>query len=257
MIQFRHGASASTVSNDGSGSRRQRSKAGAALLVGALLTAPLGVIAAASGASAAPRLIPQVTDCQAYSSTFGPNPVKVVFSYRAQPQSFIVPSNAIANSVCFDASGAQGGAGTGGAGGTGGTVNEVLAVTPGQSLRIAVGQMGSPTSAGGISGGGISGGNGGAGAGGGGGTTQIFDSTGNLLLAAGGGGGGGVTGAGGAGGPAAGNNVGNGVAGLAGSSPGGQPGTTSPPSGGSARWRRGSGRIGPDRVGLAAHRRER
>ncbi len=198
MIQFRHGGHSggtSSVSDERGNGLPRRSRLGIAFVVCGLLVGPLAV--AVSDASAAPKLIAAVTDCPTYSSTFGPNTIKVVFSYRAAAQTWIVPSNAIPNSICFDASGGQGGSGTGGAGGTGGTVNEALAVSTGQTVTISVGQVGSSAGSGAMGGGGT----GGTGAGGGGGSTQIFDSTGNtLLLAAAGGGGGGSAGTGGAGG---------------------------------------------------------
>ena len=152
----------------------RRNLAGAALVVGGFLAAP--VVLTGAPASAAPvshSLLAAPTDCPTYAASFGANVVTVRFSFNKNVQTWVVPSNAITNSICLDASGAQGGAGSAGAFGTGGTVNVVPSLTAGQSLQIYLGQQGSPASAGG--GGGTGGGGaGGPGAGGGGGSSQVF-----------------------------------------------------------------------------------
>src|SRR5450631_3416231 len=71
-------------SNEAQATRSSRSRAprrnlaGAALVVGGFLAAPVALVAAP--ASAAPRLVPAVTDCSVYAGSFGPNVVKVQFS---------------------------------------------------------------------------------------------------------------------------------------------------------------------------------
>src|ERR1700676_406355 len=115
----------------------KRNLAGAALVVGGFLAAPVALVGAPS--SAAPRLIPAVTDCSVYAGSFGPNVVKVQFSYNPNPQRWLVPSNAITSSICIDASGGQGGPSPQppliNEGGYGGTLNVVPSVSSGQSLQ--------------------------------------------------------------------------------------------------------------------------
>jgi hypothetical protein len=162
---------------------RRRSLIGRGLVV-ATIAAALGVPALDSSpayASAAPLGV--VKDCPTYDATFGTNVISVTFHYQPVPQTWVVPSTAVPDSVCIDASGAQGGPSAAQSGGTGGTVNVVTALTPGQATIITVGKRGRS-------------GGGGTGAGRGGSGTYVFAPDGSVLVAAGGGGG--ATAAGGA-----------------------------------------------------------
>ncbi len=203
MIRSPFGSAEPHVTRSSRARAPRRNLAGAALVVGGFLAAP--VVLAGAPASAAPvphSLIAAPPTARPTPRHSGPNVVTVRFSYNKNAQTWIVPSNAITNSICLDASGAQGGAGSAGTFGTGGTVNMVPSLSAGQSLQIYLGQQGSSASAGGGGGNG-GGGAGGPGAGGGGGSSQVF-TQGSLLLATGGGGGGGAVATGGAGGPTAG-----------------------------------------------------
>ncbi len=183
------------------GRRRSRGRTAFSLAVAALLVAPLVALAGSSAASAASRVIPPVTNCPTYASTFGSNVVSVTFHYQSVAQTWIVPSTAVASSICIDASGAQGGQSSAQPGGTGGDVNVVPNVATGQSLQLVVGKRGAS-------------GAGGSGAGSGGGGTYVFAPNGSVLAVAGGGGGAGVSGNGGGGGPNPGSTNGNGFAGT-------------------------------------------
>ncbi|HEY5098134.1 MAG TPA: hypothetical protein VII46_08790, partial [Acidimicrobiales bacterium] len=81
--------------------------AGAALVVGGFLAAPALLTAGAVGASTpvAPSVIAAPTDCPTYAASFGANVVTVRFSFNKNAQTWVVPSNAIPNSICVDASG--------------------------------------------------------------------------------------------------------------------------------------------------------
>ncbi|MEO6758163.1 MAG: glycine-rich protein, partial [Saprospiraceae bacterium] len=100
----------------------------------------------------------------------------VTFDYAGTPQTFVVPAGV--TSLTIQAFGAEGGAGgtNGGAGGAGGSASGTLAVVPGQTLNIYVGQKGGQgnfnnSGAGGFNGGGNGGG--GSLAGGGGGASDV------------------------------------------------------------------------------------
>ncbi|HEX7459174.1 MAG TPA: hypothetical protein VF279_01010, partial [Acidimicrobiales bacterium] len=179
-------------------------------VVAGTLVAGLCTVAATAtqaSAAAAPRLIPAIKSCPAYTAGLGSNEVSVSFHYQPVHQTWVVPSTAVLSSICVDASGAQGGASATQPGGTGGDVNIVPKVAVGDSLQIVVGKQGRS-------------GPGGTGAGGGGGGTYVFAPDGSVLAVAGGGGGAGATGNGGGGGPNPGSTNGQGLAGSAGTVPG-------------------------------------
>lgn len=116
------------------------------------------------------------------------------FSYTGGMQTFVVP--ACVNIISVDMSGAQGGgnASVSAPGGMGGRVQTDIPVTPGQTLYIFVGGMGSETSAAGYNGGGNGfGGAAGTPGGGGGGASDIRvggTTLSDRIVVAGGGGGG-------------------------------------------------------------------
>ena len=152
------------------GRQSRRSMALTALVTGGLVLASLGATVDASSASAATAgpLVPAIHDCDTYEGVQGPNSFAVDFNYSAQLQHWVVPPNVAGGSVCVDVSGGQGGAGSGSAGGFGGAVNQLFAVSPGQTYTISTGALGfSSTTSGGTGGGG----------------TFVFDSAHHLLLA--------------------------------------------------------------------------
>ncbi len=176
MIRSPFGGAKARASQATSARRARRNLAGAALVVGGMLAAPVALTVGATGASAATPHATVISDCPTYSTNYGGNTdasklVQVRFSYRPGTQSWVVPANAVLASVCIDASGAQGGGATGG---PGGDVNMVPTVTANQILTVAVGKQGSGGGAGGTS------------AGSGGGASMVF--AGNTLVAAAGGG---------------------------------------------------------------------
>ena len=122
-------------------------------------------------------------------------PATLTFKYTGGVQDFVVPNSI--NRITFSATGADGGdgGGTTGNGGSGGSINASFSVSPGDNIRLIVGQAGESTFWGG----------------GGGGTAVINCgnpancATGTLLIVAGGGGGG------------RGNNPGGGATAVAGS----------------------------------------
>lgn len=228
----------------------RRNLVGTALVAGALVAAPLALTGGATGASAATPHATVVTDCPTWSTNFGGNtdPSKVVqvrFSYRPGTQSWVVPSNAVPNSICIDASGAQGGSTAGGTGGTGGDVNIVPTVTANQVLTVVVGKQGS------------GGGPGGTGGATGGGASAVFAPGGAVIAVAGSGGGAGATANGGAGGPHAGSSSApQGLSGSDGTLVGsGGGGATA--SGRVGRLRAGVGRVRSHHVGHVDRGRER
>lgn len=81
----------------------------------------------------------EVTDPTTFTATFGPCTGTQTFSHTGAVQMFVVPT--CANAVTIDAYGAQGGAGTA-LGGKGGRAQGALSVTPGETLGIYVGGMG-------------------------------------------------------------------------------------------------------------------
>ncbi len=218
-------------------------------------------ITAAVAAIAAPVVIASPAEAagtQAYFTAHG-----------GTVQPFVVPT--AVSRIFVSAIGGSGGPGasrgsfSGGSGGAAGSVTAALAVTPGQTLNIYIGDAGAAATsnsrgAGGasshlsVAGAFVDGGDGGAGdqavlgAGGGGGGTTVITAGSTALLAAGGGGGGGgggaeATAAGGAGG-AGGNPAGNGRDGD---------GPVPGPGGRGAQTGFGvSGQVGQDRLDLAA-----
>lgn len=158
------------------------------------------------------------------SSVFGTQQVQT-FAYTGAEQTFVVPPGVTQLQV--DCRGAQGGQGGGSsvAGGLGGSTNGVIAVTPGETLRINVGgrggQGGGAAGAGGFNGGGVgSAGSTNAGGGGGGASDVRRGGTAlaNRVIAAAGGGGSGSSGSSGLNGQNGG--AGGGLTGTAGTASG-------------------------------------
>jgi hypothetical protein len=148
--------------------------------------------------------VPLLVGASVLAVTGGPvtaAPISEVVSFAAASQPFVVPTGVC--QLTIDAVGAAGGDGNEdsqvfGTGANGARVLGTVAVTPGETLDVAVGgaggdapRTGAPGSAGIPDGG--AGGDGGtnAGGGGGGGSTRVLRAGSPLLVAAGGGGGGG------------------------------------------------------------------
>ncbi|HTW13948.1 MAG TPA: sortase [Nocardioides sp.] len=176
------------------------------VLVGASLT-----VATLVGSTTAPAAA-VTTDC-----TTSPTRCTATFSYTGAVENFVVPVGV--TTIRAVVLGAQGGKSKGvdsgvdpSLGGLGGRTTADVPVTPGQTLRIVVGQQGSggqaadKTTVGTFGGGGVPGQTttpvSGSGGSGGGGSFVFGPGTGNLLIAAGGGGGAGSGTAGGVGGGA-------------------------------------------------------
>lgn len=167
-----------------------------------------------------------LTSAYSAASTFTTAaPLTTSFAYSGADQSFVVPTGI--TSLTVDIQGAQGGAGSGGlappAAGLGGRTTGTLAVTPGQTLIIEVGQAGaangSPAAGMTYGGGAASVGLGAATQGGG--RSSIYNGSkarANFMAVAGGGGGGAWNGGGGD--PAQGSGAGGGGGGTTGTSGG-------------------------------------
>jgi len=150
--------------------------AGAASLALAGSAAPAGAAPLQHGAPAAHH-----DRRQSGSQTFFCN-------NTATPQPFLVPAGVFSVTIqAFGANGASGTGAPGGSGGVGGGRSTTLSVTPGQTLSVLAGCVGT-NAAGGVPDGGAPGA---SDAGGGGGSSSVKSGSATLVIAGGGGGGGG------------------------------------------------------------------